>query len=418
MSNTDTVLLTSTTFYESNATAFEALNELLNETKNKVDVLNQWYDGFTKNSIDAYQKQHTRFAQFEAVMNNMMHPDEQDVEDIVDITKEQEQLGVVSSDVQLAGATELGTYVQTKESLEKLIPLMNDMLAHQYGVNATPEDAQSIAQMIGKGLEGQANALSQNGYSFSEAQEKILKSGNENERVTELVKIIAQSVGGINGALAATSEGKAKQAEMKSESFGSNDLIQAVQPHYTQETTQLNRSFEDTLPNVGYQQLGNGLSEPFSNTNPQVFSDSRNTGNFSEIYDALLKQIGQSTKVIEPLMTNASEKTMEAGQGHTAQTLSLNNSDTPSDSDEQGWSVPKSDIAQIEQVPENMNLGVTDTTTGGGAQGGGFNFSVENFIGQGTNQASSGTNNPASADLMTILSDTLQKVVNDTNYAA
>lgn len=171
--------------------------------------------GFTKDSVEAYQRHNVARTQLEQVMRNTMGAGKWDTEDIVAVTKAQEKLGIVSSNVQLAGAKELGTYIRKKESLEKLIPTMNNMLAHQYGLNASQENAQSIAQMMGKVLEGQVNALSRNGYSFTEAQEKILKYGNESERVATLMEVIAQSVEGVNAALAATPEGKAKQLAME-----------------------------------------------------------------------------------------------------------------------------------------------------------------------------------------------------------
>ena len=178
-------------------------------------MLKNSVSGFTRDSVDAYQRHSVALAQLGQVMKNTMNAGKWDVDSVVAVTKAQQKLGVVSSDVQLAGAKELGTYIKKKESLEKLIPTMNDMLAHQYGLNASQENAQGIAQMMGKVLEGQVNALSRNGYSFTEAQEKILKYGSESQRTAVLADVIAQSVEGVNQALAATPEGKARQIAME-----------------------------------------------------------------------------------------------------------------------------------------------------------------------------------------------------------
>jgi len=87
------------------------------------------------------------------------------------IESTQQELGVIGDEVQLSGAQEMATYLQKKESLEKLIPVMNDMLAQQYGLNATQENAVQIATMLGKAMDGQTGALSRYGYSFDSAQE-------------------------------------------------------------------------------------------------------------------------------------------------------------------------------------------------------------------------------------------------------
>lgn len=105
----------------------------------------------------------------------------------------------------------LCTYLGKTESIEQLLPVMNDMLAQQYGLNATQEQAVNIGAMMGKVMEGQVGALSRYGYKFDEAQEKILKYGTEEERVATLAEVIGKSVGGMNEALAATPEGKMKQ---------------------------------------------------------------------------------------------------------------------------------------------------------------------------------------------------------------
>jgi len=145
-------------------------------------------------------------------MRNTMGAREEDIQSIKDLCSAQQQLGVIGDEVQLAGAQELATYLEQKSSLEKLIPVMNDMVAQQYGLNATQESATNIATMLGKVMEGQVGALSRYGYKFDEAQEQVLKFGTEEERVAVLSEVVESAVGGMNEALAQTDAGKAKQA--------------------------------------------------------------------------------------------------------------------------------------------------------------------------------------------------------------
>lgn len=146
-----------------------------------------------------------------AVMRNTMGAGREELQGILDLTAAQQQLGVIGDEVQLAGAQELSTYLSKADSLKRLLPVMNDMLAQQYGLNATQESAATIAMMMGKVMDGQVNALSRYGYKFDEAQEKILKFGTEEERAATLAEVIASSVGGVNAALAATPDGRMAQ---------------------------------------------------------------------------------------------------------------------------------------------------------------------------------------------------------------
>ena len=144
-------------------------------------------------------------------MHNATGATAEQVEKIMNLTEAYQKLGVVSADAQQAGLQELATYVSRKESIERMLPVLNDMLAQQYGYNATAEAAVSISTMLGKVLQGQTAALSRYGYTFDEAQEKILKYGTEEQRVATLAEVVSQSVGGMNQALGNTPEGKIVQ---------------------------------------------------------------------------------------------------------------------------------------------------------------------------------------------------------------
>lgn len=160
----------------------------------------------------AYSAQETVERKVAQVMRNTMDASEAEIESIKKLCAAQQELGVIGDEVQMAGAQELATYLEKKSSLEKLIPVMNDMLAQQYGLEASQESAATIATMLGKVMEGQTQALSRYGYSFDETQEKILKFGTEEERAAVLAEVVSQSVGGMNQSLAQTDSGKAKQA--------------------------------------------------------------------------------------------------------------------------------------------------------------------------------------------------------------
>lgn len=167
--------------------------------------------GAVKQFTDANRMQQEAEAKLAQVMRNTMGASSAEIQSIKELASAQQKLGVIGDEVQLSGAQELGTYLEKAESLKALMPVMNDMLAQQYGLNATQEQAVTIGSMMGKVMEGQVGALSRYGYKFDESQEKLLKFGTEEQKVATLAEVIGQSVGGMNAALAATPEGKMQQ---------------------------------------------------------------------------------------------------------------------------------------------------------------------------------------------------------------
>lgn len=160
---------------------------------------------------EANQAQQMAEARLAQVMKNTMGASAAEVQGIKELAAAQQKLGVIGDEVQLAGAQELGTYLSKADSLKTLMPVMNDMLAQQYGLNATQEQAAQIGSMLGKVMDGQVGALSRYGYKFDEAQEKILKYGTEEQRVAVLADVVGAAVGGMNEALAQTPEGRMQQ---------------------------------------------------------------------------------------------------------------------------------------------------------------------------------------------------------------
>lgn len=164
-----------------------------------------------KAAAEAYDQSAEAEVKLARVMRNTMHASNGEIQSILDLASAQQELGIVGDEVQLAGAQELATYLSLSDSLQTLIPVMNDMAAQQYGYNVTAEQTTTIATMLGKVMQGQVGALSRYGYYFDDAQAKILKYGTEAERAAMLAEVVGQSVGGMNAALAATPTGRMRQ---------------------------------------------------------------------------------------------------------------------------------------------------------------------------------------------------------------
>ena len=166
-----------------------------------------------KNAADAFNEVQENNAALAQVMKNTMGATREQWRSVLDLADAQQRLGVIDAEVTKAGAVELATYLGLSDSLEKLLPVMNDMLAQQYGMAASAENATNIATMLGKVMNGQTGALSRYGYSFTKAQEAILKYGDEAQRCAVLAEVVEQSVGGMNQALAQTPSGRLQQVK-------------------------------------------------------------------------------------------------------------------------------------------------------------------------------------------------------------
>lgn len=145
------------------------------------------------------------------VMQERMNATEGDIEHIKQLTAEQQRLGVIGDEVQIAGAQQVATFLNEKSSLDVLIPAMNNLIAQQRGLEASSSDAVSVANLMGKAMQGQTQALTRVGITFDAAQEQVMKFGTESQRAAMLAQIITDNVGDMNAELAKTDAGKAKQ---------------------------------------------------------------------------------------------------------------------------------------------------------------------------------------------------------------
>ena len=125
---------------------------------------------------------------------------------------ELQNAGVIGDEVTLSGMSQLAMYQMTDDQIKQLSGGMLDLLAKQKGLNATQEDAVSIANAIGKAYSGNVNALSRVGIKLTEAEQNAIKFGDANQRSAAIAQILQSRVGGVNAALAKTDMGKQQQA--------------------------------------------------------------------------------------------------------------------------------------------------------------------------------------------------------------
>lgn len=145
------------------------------------------------------------------IMRQRMGADPAAIQSIKDLASAQQGLGVVGDEVQLSGAQQLATFLNSTDALNSLIPAMNNLAVQQNGVNVSTGDMVNIGNMMGKVMQGQVGALTRVGVTFTEAQEKVLKYGTEQERAATLAQVITDNVGNMNAVMANTPQGQIQQ---------------------------------------------------------------------------------------------------------------------------------------------------------------------------------------------------------------
>ena len=136
-----------------------------------------------------------------------------DAQATMQLASAQQKLGVVGDEVQLAAAQQLATYAKAPGTVNKMLPALNNLLVQQKGLNGTQEDATALANLFGKAMMGQTGALKRAGISFTQAQEKILKTGTEEQKAAMIAEVVTQNVGHMNAEFAKTDAGKIQQAK-------------------------------------------------------------------------------------------------------------------------------------------------------------------------------------------------------------
>lgn len=191
--------------------------------------------GVLQDLTTAYQVQLVAETQLDTIMRQRMNSTDEEIQHIKDLCSAQQELGVIGDEVQLSGAQQMATFLKQKESLDVLIPAMNNLIAQQNGLNATNQDAVGIGNMMGKAMQGQTAVLQRVGITFDEAQARVLQYGTESERAAMLAEVITANVGNMNAELAKTDAGKQKQLENTlgdiKEKLGS--MVQGAMPFVT-----------------------------------------------------------------------------------------------------------------------------------------------------------------------------------------
>lgn len=162
-------------------------------------------------ALDAYEVQMLAETKLTEIYRTRMGVSEEAAQATMDLATALQQTGIIGDEVSLSGAQQLATFAQYPETVDALLPAMDNLLAQQKGFNATTQDAVNVANLMGKAMQGNTGALTRVGITFDEAQEQVLKYGTEEERAAMLAEVINQNVGNMNETLANTPLGQIQQ---------------------------------------------------------------------------------------------------------------------------------------------------------------------------------------------------------------
>lgn len=179
-----------------------------------------------KKFMNMAQTQASAETKLKEIYKSRMGVTEEAAQKTIEYAAALQKQGVVGDEVALSGAQQLATFAKTPETVNKLLPSLENLLVQQKGINGTTQDATQIANLFGKAMTGQTGALKRVGITFDEAQEKVLKYGTEEEKAAMLAEVVNQNVGDMNQTMLQTDAGKIQQ--MKNELGDMGERIGAV----------------------------------------------------------------------------------------------------------------------------------------------------------------------------------------------
>jgi len=163
---------------------------------------------FIKQSIDGAKQKLKADKLLETNLMKQAKASKEHIQMLKDEASALQDVGVVGDDVAVAGASRLAVFKMNADQIKKTMPILDDMIAYDKGLNGTQEDAIAIGELYGKAINGKVNALKKYGVVLTANEEKLFKVMSTEQRIEFINKKLEKSIGGTNKALRATDEGK------------------------------------------------------------------------------------------------------------------------------------------------------------------------------------------------------------------
>ena len=145
-------------------------------------------------------------------MRQRLGANEQQINSVKELAKEQEKIGIVSDEVQMSGAAQLSNYVGSADTINTLLPAMNNMAVSMAGTDVSNEAMTDVSNAMGAAMTGDLSGIEAAGVAFTEAQREAILYGDELSRAAALAEAVTDSAGNMNEVMAQMPEGKIEQA--------------------------------------------------------------------------------------------------------------------------------------------------------------------------------------------------------------
>ncbi len=163
---------------------------------------------FAKQSMDMSDVQRKSEIQLQTVLANVGASADA-FERLTNKASEIQSKGIYGDESMIAGAAELATYFKDTQALEKMMDTLSNFAMGMSGGGAIdPKQMVQYATQLGKAANGTFGGLSIKGFTFTDAEEAILKGNNELEKAEVLQRVIGASWDKLYEKMSNTPEGR------------------------------------------------------------------------------------------------------------------------------------------------------------------------------------------------------------------
>lgn len=170
--------------------------------------------GQIQKALEEFSNQYNAEVQLGVVMKNA-GMDQKAFDAIRDRASELESKTTFGGDTFVAGAAELGTYLKDPKALSAAMGTLANYAAGMGGPSVDQSQMVEYATQLGKALDGTYDGLKKKGFELTEAQQKIIETGTDMEKVAVINDVINQSWKGLAESYANTPTGKIEQFKNK-----------------------------------------------------------------------------------------------------------------------------------------------------------------------------------------------------------
>lgn len=170
--------------------------------------------GQIQKALEEFSNQYNAEVQLGVVMKNA-GMDQKAFDAIRDRASELESKTTFGGDTFVAGAAELGTYLKDPKALSTAMGTLANYAAGMGGPSVDQSQMVEYATQLGKALDGTYDGLKKKGFELTEAQQKIIETGTDMEKVAVINDVINQSWKGLAESYANTPTGKIEQFKNK-----------------------------------------------------------------------------------------------------------------------------------------------------------------------------------------------------------